>query len=141
MIYLIYDFRMDFQVQRDKLFINLLQGNADMDNSFLDESQQASMSIDRSQPQVVMACTKKPQWGTNFSIEEDKLLVSSWLNVSLDAVQGADKKHSQFWKRVHTYFHEHKEFPSKRIYISLMNRWSIIQKSVTKFNYCVPISD
>jgi hypothetical protein len=132
---------MDFQVQGDKLFINLLQGNADMDNSFLDESQQASMSIDRSQPQVVMACTKKPQWGTNFSIEEDKLLVSSWLNVSLDAVQGADKKHSQFWKRVHTYFHEHKEFPSKRIYISLMNRWSIIQKSVTKFNYCVPISD
>jgi hypothetical protein len=93
MIYLICDFRMDSQVQGNVSFIDLLQGDADMDNSFLDESQQASMSIDHSQPQVVIARTKKPQRGTNFSTEEDKLLVSSWLNVGMDAVQGADQKH------------------------------------------------
>jgi hypothetical protein len=128
---------MDSQVQGDMSFINLLQGDADIDNSFLDESQQASMSIDHSQPQVVMARTKKPQRGTNFSIEEDKLLVLSWLNVGMDAVQGANQKHCQFWERVHTYFREHKEFPYERIYTSLMNRWSVIQKLETKFTTCL----
>jgi hypothetical protein len=64
-------------------------------------------------------------------------LVSSWLNVGIDAVQGTDEKHRQFWERVHAYFHEHKEFSSERVYTSLMNRWSIIQKSVTKFTGCL----
>ncbi|XP_062152157.1 glutathione S-transferase T3-like [Alnus glutinosa] len=128
---------MDSRVQGDVSFIDLLQGNADMDNSFLDKSQQASMSIDHSQPQVVMARTKKPQRGTNFSMEEDKLLVSSWLNVGMDAVQGANQKYRQFWERVHKYFNEHKEFPFDRIYSSLMNRWSTIQKLVIKFTACL----
>jgi len=128
---------MDSQVQGDMSFNNLLQGDADMEASFLYESQQLSMSIDHSQPQVVMARTKKQQQGTNFSIQEDKLLVSSWLNVGMDAVQGANQKHRIFWERVHTYFHEHKEFPSDQIYNSLMNRSSIIQKSITKFTACL----
>jgi hypothetical protein len=65
MIYLICDFRMDSQEQGDMSFMNLLQGDADMDNSFLDESQQDSMSIDHSQPPVVKVHTKKSQRGTN----------------------------------------------------------------------------
>jgi hypothetical protein len=60
---------------------------------------------------------------TNFSIEEEKLLVSSWLNFGMDAVQGTDQKHRQFWERVHAYFHKHKEFPFERVYTFLMNRW------------------
>ncbi|XP_059433848.1 myrcene synthase, chloroplastic-like [Corylus avellana] len=43
---------MDSEEQQDMSFINLLQGDASMDNSFLGESQQAPMSIDYSQPQV-----------------------------------------------------------------------------------------
>lgn len=91
------------------------------------------MSVDRAQPQVEMACTKKSQQDRNFSIEEDKLLVSSWLSVGMDAVQGTDQIHQQFWQRVHAYFHEHREFPSERGYNSLMNRWSIIQQLTNKF--------
>ncbi|KAE9451379.1 hypothetical protein C3L33_16751, partial [Rhododendron williamsianum] len=34
--------------------------------------------------------SKKPQRGGNFTVEEDKLLVSAWLNISMDAVQGDD---------------------------------------------------
>jgi hypothetical protein len=50
---------MDSQVQEDVSFIDLLQRDVDMDNSFLDESQQTSMSIDHSQHQVVIARTNK----------------------------------------------------------------------------------
>ena len=31
--------------------------------------------------------SKKAQRGSSFSVDEDKLLVSAWLNISLDAVQ------------------------------------------------------
>jgi hypothetical protein len=128
---------MDSQDQESMSFMNLLQGDGNMDNSFLGESQQAPMSVDPSQPQVVNAPNKRAQRGANFSIEEDKLLVSSWLNVGMDAVQGTDQKHHQFWERVHAYYHEHKEFPSERMSNSLMNRWSTIQKSVSKFTACL----
>ena len=36
--------------------------------------------------------TKKAQRSGNYSIEEDLLLVSAWLNVSLDAVKGNEQK-------------------------------------------------
>jgi hypothetical protein len=63
-----------------------------MDNSFLVESQQVPMSVDHSQPQVDVVHTRRLQRGNNFSIKEDKLLVSSWLNVGMDAVQGTNQK-------------------------------------------------
>ncbi|KAB1217325.1 hypothetical protein CJ030_MR4G020996 [Morella rubra] len=60
---------MDSQEQGDTSFIELLQGDANMDNSFLDQSQQVSMSIAHSQPQVHVDNTKKSTRGSNFSIE------------------------------------------------------------------------
>uniref|UniRef100_J3MJ68 No apical meristem-associated C-terminal domain-containing protein n=1 Tax=Oryza brachyantha TaxID=4533 RepID=J3MJ68_ORYBR len=50
----------------------------------------------------------------NFSDEEDYLLVSAWLNISLDAVQGVDQSKSTYWNRIYKYFHEHKTFNSDR---------------------------
>jgi hypothetical protein len=93
-----------------------------MDNSFFGESQQVPMSVDHSQSQVDVVHTRRLQQGNNFSIKEDKLLVLSWLNVGMDAVQGTDQKQHQFWERVRTYFHQYKEFPSERSCNSLMNR-------------------
>ncbi|KAG5538804.1 hypothetical protein RHGRI_019377 [Rhododendron griersonianum] len=40
---------------------------------------------------------KKPQHGGNFTMEEDKLLVSAWLNTSMDPIQGKDQKKIAFW--------------------------------------------
>jgi hypothetical protein len=94
------------------------------------------MSVDHSQPQVDVVHTKRLQRGNNVFIEEDKLLVLSWLNVGMDAVQRIDQKQHQFWERVHTYYYQYKEFPSKRSCASLINRWSIIKKAVTKFIVC-----
>ncbi|KAG5528353.1 hypothetical protein RHGRI_029129 [Rhododendron griersonianum] len=78
---------------------------------------------------------KRAQCGGKFTIEEDKLLVSAYLNVSLDVVQGNDQKLKTYWRRVWDYFHEHMPL-AQRNENSLMNRWSIIQLSVNKFYGC-----
>ena len=69
----------------------------------------------------------------NFTSEEDLMLVSSWLNVSMDAIIGTDQKHQTYWERVHAYFEENREFSSNRNANSLMHRWSVIQLAVSKF--------
>ncbi|XP_004293182.1 PREDICTED: glutathione S-transferase T3-like [Fragaria vesca subsp. vesca] len=69
----------------------------------------------------------------NFSIEEDKLLVSAWLNISLDPVKGTGQKRQQFWKRITKYFEDNKTWTGERSTKSLINRWSTISSSVSKF--------
>ncbi|TVU12172.1 hypothetical protein EJB05_45804 [Eragrostis curvula] len=81
---------------------------------------------------------KGPQKRTkNFSVDEDLLLVSAWLNVSLDPIQGVDQSRSTYWKRIHDYFHANKTFDSDRTQGSLMNRWSGIQHDVNVFAGCL----
>ena len=45
-----------------------------------------------SSPGEIRSTTKKSQRGNNFTIEEDNMLVSAWLNNSLDAVLSNDQK-------------------------------------------------
>jgi hypothetical protein len=73
----------------------------------------------------------------NFNVDEDKLLVSAWLNVSLDLIQGTDQSKSTYWSRIHQYFHINKTFDSDRSQISLMSRWYGIQHDVNIFCSCV----
>jgi len=73
----------------------------------------------------------------NFSDHEDEVLVSSWLNISLDPVVGKDQKGGRYWSRIYEYFHEHKTCSSKRTINSLMHRWETIQKCVNKFCGCL----
>ena len=69
----------------------------------------------------------------NFSEKEDEILVSAWLNVSLDPITGANQTHKSYWTRIYDHFHENLPFPSDRMQNSLMHRWSTIQDSVNKF--------
>ncbi|KAL8110745.1 hypothetical protein AgCh_026473 [Apium graveolens] len=69
----------------------------------------------------------------NFLIEEDMLLLSGRLNVSMDPVQGNNQTQSTYWNRIWGYYHEHKNFESDRTPTSLCNRWSTINTSVSKF--------
>ncbi|CAO2211497.1 unnamed protein product [Urochloa humidicola] len=73
----------------------------------------------------------------NFTDEEDRLLVSAWLNVGMDPIQGVDQPQSSFWARIHEYYHSNKSFQSDRTQISLMSRWSGIQHDVNIFCSCV----
>ncbi|CAI9785223.1 unnamed protein product [Fraxinus pennsylvanica] len=74
--------------------------------------------------------------GGNFTVEEDLLIVSAWLNVSLDALHGNEHKQKAFWTRLWEYFHKYKKFASTRTQVSLMNRWSTIQLATNKFCGC-----
>ncbi|KAG2549313.1 hypothetical protein PVAP13_9KG289413, partial [Panicum virgatum] len=73
----------------------------------------------------------------NFSTEEDCLLVSAWLNVGIDPIQGVDQSQGTYWGRIYDYFHADRTFESTRTTISLMNRWSGIQHDVNLFCGCV----
>ncbi|CAD6337598.1 unnamed protein product [Miscanthus lutarioriparius] len=73
----------------------------------------------------------------NFSKDEDELLVSAWLNVSLDPVHGVDQSRSTYWKRIYDYFHINKTFDSDRTQSSLMSRWSGILHDVNLYAGCV----
>ncbi|GER33999.1 NAM-like protein [Striga asiatica] len=72
-----------------------------------------------------------------FEKNEDVLLVDSWLNISMDPVQGNNQKRTTYWNRIHAYFHENKDFSSSRNANSLMHRWSVIQEHVNKFVGCI----
>ncbi|RWR85271.1 glutathione S-transferase T3-like protein [Cinnamomum micranthum f. kanehirae] len=75
--------------------------------------------------------------GASFNIEEDCLLISLWLNTSLDAVHGNEQKLGAFWKRVGEYYHNNKQFSSDRTDKMLSQRWQKIQASVNKFCGCL----
>jgi hypothetical protein len=134
--------RMDSQNQENMFYTNLLQENSYIENEFLGESQHAPISLEDSQPQAEVVHTKKPQRGRKFSVEEDICLVSSWMHVSQDPVQGTDQRHTTLWERIHTNFYEQKSFLSTRSPNSLMNQWSTIQQSINKFcGYLTQVED
>ncbi|XP_050208302.1 glutathione S-transferase T3-like [Mercurialis annua] len=72
----------------------------------------------------------------NFTVQEDLHIVSSWLNISIDALQGNEQKHRTYWTRLWEHFHKYKSFESERTHLSLMNRWSTIQLATNKFCGC-----
>ncbi|KAG6647360.1 hypothetical protein CIPAW_07G073800 [Carya illinoinensis] len=64
---------------------------------------------------------RKSVRGANFNLEEDKLLVSAWLNCSLDAVQGTDQKYSQLWEKIYEYFQQFKETTNDQTVAQMTN--------------------
>ena len=56
----------------------------------------------------VATSKKKPARGVNFSAEEDKLLVATWLNTSVDPVYGNEQHKTTFYDKVAKYFMDHK---------------------------------
>ncbi|KAF8393072.1 hypothetical protein HHK36_021313 [Tetracentron sinense] len=121
--------------QRKAYYTNLMVHGTNHDDQFLEASDQvdvnqlAHMSTQSSQP-------KKTQRGVNFTIAEDVLIVSAYLNISLDAVSGNEQKKEAYWNRVFTFFQKHTK-NSKRNKNSLKHRWSTIQLSTNKFCSCL----
>ncbi|KAK4597605.1 hypothetical protein RGQ29_015217 [Quercus rubra] len=59
--------------------------------------------------------TKKSQRGINFSVEEDILLVSAFLNVNQDVVKSNNQKRHTYWTRIWEYYHKWKTFTSEHM--------------------------
>lgn len=75
----------------DLFFTNLLQEGSNLDNQFTKSQYLNQVSQGAGQESQFStkkeSATKKSRSG-NFSKEEDNLLISAWLNTSLDAVHG-----------------------------------------------------
>ncbi|XP_065626899.1 uncharacterized protein LOC112041148 [Quercus suber] len=114
---------------------SIIQGNIDVDSQLSGISQNNPMSSSDSTPEV--ESPKKTKWGVNFSVDEDKLLVSAWLNTSVDAIHSYERKQNTFREKVWKYFHNHNTFGTTRTAISLTNRWGMIDKETNRFCGCM----
>ncbi|CAB4283010.1 unnamed protein product [Prunus armeniaca] len=82
-------------------YANILNGQVDPNDPFLTFGYMPTTQNegDNEVPQVTLlsgSITKKQQRAKNFVVEEDMLLVSAWLNVSLDRVHGNEQKSSTY---------------------------------------------
>ncbi|KAK3229403.1 hypothetical protein Dsin_001284 [Dipteronia sinensis] len=84
-------------------------------------------------PLPIYQGTQSKKTHQKFMTEKDILLISAYLIISTDVIQGNKQKSFTYWERVHRYFHEHKKFESTRNSNSLLKRWSIIKLVVNKF--------
>ena len=64
--------------------------NLDFAEPLLAEIQEEDPHIPISSQSPVLLGNRNCKRGGNFSIEEDNLVVSSWLNTSLDAIIGSE---------------------------------------------------
>lgn len=72
--------------------------------------------------------------GLNWTIEEDKQLCNSWLEVSIGPVVGADQSSHTYWGRMKAHFDSHiGTRVSNRSPISLKARWTVIKTAVSAF--------
>ncbi|CAL5369283.1 unnamed protein product [Camellia sinensis] len=123
------------EYQGNAYFSNLMN-EFDVDHDFTTESpQQESQSLSFS-PEIITQTTKISQRKGNFTEEEDMMLISSWLNISLDPIRGNEQKSKAYWLRVWENYNKYKTFDSERTQTSLMNRWSTIQLATNKFCGC-----
>ncbi|KAL4610320.1 hypothetical protein ACB092_08G042400 [Castanea dentata] len=95
-------------------YANILQRDSDFVAPFLSGSQDSEMPIQESVPEVEIVSSNPSKRGGNFSVDEDNLLVSAWLNISMDAVQGTDQKADTFWEKVWQYFCENNTYRTTR---------------------------
>ncbi|XP_065625029.1 glutathione S-transferase T3 isoform X2 [Quercus suber] len=92
------------------------------------------MSVQDSPSEAEIVTPKTTKWGRggNFSVEEDKLLVSAWLNISVDFEHGNEQSKGTFYTKIAKYFRDHKT-DSTRSVVSLKSRWGVINRETYKF--------
>ncbi|KAH7837578.1 hypothetical protein Vadar_015386 [Vaccinium darrowii] len=124
----------------DGYFTSLMQSDCNEDQ-FVMESQYLNpnaqvFSHETEFTPVMGSSSKKPPRRTNFTMEEDKMLVSAWLNISMDPVQGNNQKKATFWQRVKEFIEDNMPNATNRTTVSLQCRWSAIQICTNKFCSC-----
>ena len=69
-------------------------------HKFLKKSQNTPVSIQDSSPELEIVTPKTATRGGNFSVEKDVLLVSAWLNTSVDPMHDNEQKQEKFIAKV-----------------------------------------
>ena len=114
-------------------YANFLQGDSDFVALFLSGSQNTSMPIQEFLPKVEIVTFNPTKRGGNFNVDEDRLLVSTRLNISMDAMHGTDQRAEKFWEKIWQHFCEHNTYGTTRSASSLSSRWGIINRETSKF--------
>jgi hypothetical protein len=81
----------------------------------------------------VKTMKKVPRREKNYSIQEDEMLCSAYINVSKDPITGCNQPMGAYWDRVWEYYQAHKKMQSERTKCSLQHRWKKIQRDTSKF--------
>ena len=103
-------------------------------HKFLEKSQNTPMSIQDSSLELEIVTPKTARQGGNFSVEKDVLLVSAWLNTSVDPMHDNEQKQEKFIAKVWHYFCMHNTNGTKCSSSSLKSRWSTINRETGKFS-------
>ena len=83
---------MDSLTREDVYFTNLLEEGSNMSIDFILETPQAEVCTEQFPSETRLEfIAKKPTLGIKFIIEEDLLIVSAWLNTSIDPIAGISK--------------------------------------------------
>ncbi|KAF3959467.1 hypothetical protein CMV_015724 [Castanea mollissima] len=84
--------RRDMESCRDlPYYTGIMNGDIEIDSQILGTSQNTPVSVSDNPPEVENASSTKGKRGANFSVEEDQLLVSAWLNTSVDPVASMNR--------------------------------------------------
>jgi hypothetical protein len=78
----------------------------------------------------------KKQIRASFSMEEDTLLLQTWLNISKDPVVGVDQKAEGFWLRIKDNYNTYRNQLPKRELGQLTSRYHQLNTCVSKFVGC-----
>ena len=100
---------------------------------FLSGSQNTSMPIQESCSEVEIVTPNPTKRGGNFSVDEDNLLISAWLNISMDAVQGTDQKLEKLWEKIWQYFCKNNTYGTTCFASSLQSWWGNINRETNRF--------
>ena len=134
--------RRDTDLRRDLTYITgIMNGDIEIDSQFIGTSQDTPVSVSDSPPppppQVENASSTKGKRGSNFGIKEDKLLVATWLNTSVDAINSNEQTQNTFRKKVWEYFTQYNTSGTTHIIVSLLSRWGAISEKSNKFAGCM----
>ena len=114
--------RRDTELRRDLTYITgIMNVDIEIDSQFIETSQNTTMSVSDSPPQVENASSTKGKRGSNFSVKEDQLLVSAWFNTSVDAIHSNEQTQNTFRQNVWEYFMQYNTFGTTRLTISLIS--------------------
>ena len=132
----------EIELRRDLTFITgIMNGDIEIDSQFLGTSQNTPVPISDSPPppppQVENASSTKGKRGSNFSVEEDKLLVAAWLNTSVNAISSNEQTQNTFRQKVWEYFMQYNTSGTTRTVISLLSCWGTISEKINKFAGCM----
>ena len=116
-------------LQYDSSLTDLLMNDTDL----YDDTIQSNPTVLAPVQNEVVPRLRKSQRTKNFSIEEDKLIVSAWLNMSKDAIIGNEQQGGAFWQRILQYLEFHGGNHEERSQSSIKSCWTDINAKCNKF--------